>query len=337
MMRLSVLLLAGAAILAPMAVHADAARDAANAAALQPAISPKVLPGRGLAQHDFLYCGEYDFIHDQQTLHLVRGGREVWSYSIPFHIVLDDWQDGQEFGDCSLLANGDVLLTTRFGARQVRPDKTVVWEYQATRPHTEIHSIQPIGDHRVLMAVNGNPARLMIIDTQKSVIEKTVVLPTGNPGYEHGQLRRVRMTPSGTFLAAQMDLNEVVEYDGDGKAIWSVDAPEPWSAVRLANGHTLIGGNEYGYVREVDAAGKTVWELTRADLPGYLIGHVQEVIRLPNGNTVFTNWVAGHSKPEDWAKTAQIIEVTPDKKVVWALRSWDHPDLGPASALQILK
>ncbi len=336
MRNLITCLLAGAVLSLPTLALADA-HDVANAEASQPAVSPKMLPGNGLAQHDFLYCGEYDFTHDQQILHLIRGGREVWSYSIPFHILLDNWADGQEFGDCSLLSNGNVLLTTRFGAREVQPDKTVVWEYQATRQHTEIHSIQPIGDDRVLMTVNGDPARLMIIDTRKNTIEKTIVLPTGKPSYEHGQFRRVRMTKAGNFLAAQMDLNKVVEYDSSGLAIWSVDAPEPWSAVRLDNGHTLIGGNEYGYVREVDASGKTVWELTRADLPGYLIGHVQEVIRLPNGNTVFTNWIAGHTKPEDWAKTAQIIEVTPDKKVVWALRSWDNPGLGPASALQILK
>jgi hypothetical protein len=33
----------------------------------------------------------------------------------------------------------------------------------------------------------------------------------------------------------------------------------------------------------------------------------------------------------------QILEVTPDKKVVWGLREWKDPnDLGPASAIQLL-
>jgi hypothetical protein len=33
----------------------------------------------------------------------------------------------------------------------------------------------------------------------------------------------------------------------------------------------------------------------------------------------------------------QAIEVTPGKKVVWALRSWTPPaDLGPATTIQIL-
>ena len=33
----------------------------------------------------------------------------------------------------------------------------------------------------------------------------------------------------------------------------------------------------------------------------------------------------------------QVIEVTPEKKLVWALRSWEEPaNLGPASNIQIL-
>jgi hypothetical protein len=32
-----------------------------------------------------------------------------------------------------------------------------------------------------------------------------------------------------------------------------------------------------------------------------------------------------------------VLEVTPDKKVVWALRSWTgDADLGPASSIQLL-
>jgi len=30
------------------------------------------------------------------------------------------------------------------------------------------------------------------------------------------------------------------------------------------------------------------------------------------------------------------VEFTPDKKVVWVLRSWEKPDLGPSTTIQIL-
>jgi len=40
--------------------------------------------------------------------------------------------------------------------------------------------------------------------------------------------------------------------------------------------------------------------------------------------------------PKQWPGSVQVLEVTPEKKVVWALRQWDQPDLGPASSLQLL-
>jgi hypothetical protein len=48
---------------------------------------------------------------------------------------------------------------------------------------------------------------------------------------------------------------------------------------------------------------------------------------------LINNWV-GSAATEDWPKIVQLIEVTPEKKVVWALRDWTT--LGPASSTQLL-
>ncbi len=119
--------------------------------------------------------------------------------------------------------------------------------------------------------------------------------------------------------------NKVVEYTLDGKEIWSVNAKSPWSAIRLHNGNTLISGDWSKYTREVNMKGETVWELTQADVPFTLYNN-QTANRLANGNTVISNWCAGNPKPEEWKGTVQVFEVTPDKKVVWALSSWENPD-----------
>jgi hypothetical protein len=57
------------------------------------------------------------------------------------------------------------------------------------------------------------------------------------------------------------------------------------------------------------------------------------VLRVANGNTLINNWVGSVPTPE-WPRVAQLIEVTPDRKVVWALRDWTI--LGPASYTQLL-
>ena len=82
--------------------------------------------------------------------------------------------------------------------------------------------------------------------------------------------------------------------------------------------------------------GETVWEFTQADAPEYKLGNIQTAQRLANGNTVMCCWIAGNNDTRQWAGTVQVLEVTPAKKIVWALSSWENPDLGPATSIQLL-
>jgi hypothetical protein len=247
----------------------------------------------------------------------------VWTYSIP---------GKEELGDCTMLSNGNIVFSRRLGASEITPDKKIVWNYDAP-PGTEIHTTYPIGLDRVLIMQNGDPARLMVIHKATGKVEKELILPTANPKNVHGQFRHARVTRAGTFLVPHMDLGKVVEYSAEGKEIWSVPAPSAWAAVRLKNGNTLISGNQHGYAREVNSKGETVWEINKNDLPGITLLTVQEVDRLANGNTVICNW-SGSLPLADWPTTVQIVEVTPAKKVVWALQDWKT--LGPSSAIQLL-
>jgi hypothetical protein len=271
-----------------------------------------------------LYCGEWQRRStSDQTMHIVRDGKIVWSYTNPIK---------GELGDCSMLENGNILFSRQFGASEITPDKKIVWNYDGA-PGTEIHTTWPVDRDRVLVMQNGNPATLMIINKRSGRIERSLPLPTRNPQSVHGQFRHVRMTPEGNFLVAHLDLGKVVEYDVEGKEIWSAAAPSAWAAVRLKNGNTLISGNQHGYIREVNRQGEVVWEIDKNDLPSIPLHTVQEVTRLANGNTLINNWV-GSVPQEEWPKVVQLVEVTPDKKVVWALRDWTT--LGPASSTQLL-
>src|SRR5213075_1350448 len=90
--------------------------------------------------------------------------------------------------------------------------------------------------------------------------------------------------------------------------------------------------------REITRNGNIVWDYPVTDIPGYKITNPQLSVRLPNGNTLINNWL------NSWSTTVnprnapvQAIEVTPDKKIVWALRSWTNPvNLGPSTTIQLL-
>ncbi|MGF7077677.1 hypothetical protein [Mucilaginibacter sp. UYCu711] len=292
------------------------------------------LPGKGAKQHDFLYAGEWDLRKPtEQSMFLVRGGKVVWKYSIPMKTATGMIQ---EFDDATLLSNGNIVYACMSGAGLITPEKNILWQYICA-PGTETHSCQPIGKDSVLMVLNGlkGVGKVLIFNTATNKLLKEIAISTTGSG-SHYQFRHVRITPGHkTFMIGLLNEHKVVEMDFDGKEVWSIAAKSAWSAIRLHNGNTLISGDTEGSTREVNPKGETVWEFKPADAP-FKIGHSPTAQRLANGNTVITNWMADDTNTANWAGTVQLFEVTPDKKIVWALSAWKNPDLGPATSIQIL-
>ena len=287
-------------------------------------MTPAILPGAGLAQHDFFYAGE----QKQHQMYIVKKGKVVWSYI--------DANSRGEISDAVLMSDGNILFAHQYGVSVMAPDKHLIWNYDAPAG-TETHTAQPIGKDHVLFIQNGDPAILRVVNIRTNKTVREFGLSTGNPKSVHGQFRHARLTDAGTVLVAHMDNKKVVEYDDTGKEVWSVAIESPWSAERLKNGNTLIATNKK-LVREVNPKGETVWEVTAADVPDYLISGFQIATRLANGNTLVNNWLNSWNTAVDRANgPVQALEFTPDKKLVWALRAWTDPaDLGPATTIQVL-
>lgn len=286
-----------------------------------------------LQKHPFLYTGEWDYRKPMQNMFVVRDGKIVWSYGIP---LKNEKGEMEELGDATMLKNGNIVFCRKVGASMITPDKQIIWNIAAD-PGCEIHSVQPIGLDKVLVVQNGNPAKAMFINTKKNKTEKVIVLPSGKPGSSHLQFRRVRLTSTNTILAAHLDNNKVAEYNLKGKEIWAYTVNGPWGAVRLKNGNTLISSYP-SLVTEVNKKGEVVWEFSDKDVPNLKCFIFQEVSRLENGNTLICNWCPVHLKEtNEWTNTVQVLEVSPDKKVVSILNEWNEPlDLGPASSIQLL-
>ncbi len=277
---------------------------------------------RGLDRHPLLYAGE-----GYNILFVVNQGKVVWTYATG---------RGGEIDDVWMLSNGHILFTMQFHVYEVTPQKEIVWKYDPPQD-TEVHTCQPIGLDRVMLVRNGLPPHLMIINKRTGAVEVDGELqapsPT-DPRTVHAQFRRARVTAQGTYLAAHLNMNKVVEYDRNFKPVWSYDIPTPWAAVRLRNGNTLIDDERERLVREVDPKGQTVWEFRQTDLPaGIAFRNIQTADRLANGNTVIFSSTGG-AKPEDRPGLIQAVEVTPEKKVVWVLQDWKN--LGPATTAQFL-
>lgn len=283
--------------------------------------SPDAIPGNGLSHFDFFYAGEAK----KQNMYTVRNGKIVWSYT---HTASKG-----EISDAVMLSNGNILFAHQFGITEITSDKKVVWSYDAPEG-TEIHTAVPIGKERVLFLRNSNPAKLIVINKTSNSVEKELILPVANPNFVHGHFRHARLTKAGTILVAHMDLGRLSEYDSDGKELLKFDVPGIWSAEELTNGNILIV--EKNAVKEINRKLETIWEYPFSLAKGYVISP-QTAIRLPNGNTIVNSWFnqwSGTGKVDLNNQPVQAIEVTPDKKIVWALREWMAPnDLGPSTTI----
>jgi len=225
-----------------------------------------------------------------------------------------DWEyDGAtNCNDLWVLPGGNLLFNTGQGVKEVTRDKKVVFDYEST---SDIYACQRLANGNTFIG-ECNAGRLLEVDPAGRVVKALNLLPAGTTG-GHAYMRNARKLANGNYLVAHYGLKVVREYDSEGHLVREIPAAGgPHSAVRLPNGNTLIAcadGPGGSRVFEVDAAGKTVWQAQGRELPGVTLKFMAGLERLPNGDTIMANWL-GHNQ---FGTTADLIEVTPDKRVVW--------------------
>src|SRR3954471_3450576 len=245
--------------------------------------------------HSFLATGADTFIAGE-------AGQIEWKYPLS---TRDGW----------VLPNGNLLLTvsqsTNYpggGVVELTREQKVLFEYKGTQ--SEVNTAQKLANGNIVLTEAGPKPRLLEIDAHgKTLVEFPLQCQLTN---FHMQSRMTRKLPNGNYLVPQLLDKVVREYDRSGKVQWETATPNwPFTAIRLANGNTLIDCTYGNLSIEVDLAGKTVWQISNDDLPSPLIKDACGAQRLPNGNTVITSYGIG-------ANRTKLIEVTPEKKVVWS-------------------
>jgi hypothetical protein len=230
--------------------------------------------------------------------------------------------------DCWLLPNGNYLIAYVAGAQELTPAKEVVWEYKAPEG-TEVDGCQPLPDGNVLVVECGS-SRIVEVD-RAGKIAKEIKLETSPDIKLHNQFRGTRKTREGHYLVCFKGEGKVVELDGDGKVLRKIQVPgDPHEVVPLPEGHLLITCGDGHKVIEIDAQEKVVWELNETDLPGNPLRLMAGCQRLPDGHTIFCNYL-GHGH---LGQQPQFFEITPDKQVVWQFE--DHANFKTINQIQVL-
>lgn len=276
-----------------------------------------------LSRHNFFYAGQ----SKQRRMFIMKDGQVAWSYQ-------NHLKRG-EISDAVLMDDGHILVAHQYGVAEVTQDHQTIWSYAAPEG-TEIHTIQPIGQTHVVFVQNGKPAKVVVMEIPSCSIVREFELPINEKGSVHGQFRNARLSSRGTLLVANMALGCIHEFTSDGKEVDRWEGFLPWSVQEMPKtGNLLITGRK-GLVQEITRQGKTVWQLNTTD---YGVTQPQKTVRLKNGGHLINNWY------NEWSKTpmdtlnapVQAIEVDKNGKLVWQLRAWKKPDLGPSTTIQLLE
>ena len=160
-------------------------------------------------------------------------------------------------------------------------------------------------------------------------VRSTVKLPTSEKEAHH-QLRAFHALPTGNLLAALEGEGAAREVDPAGKLVWEVTGlANVFEALRLENGNTLVACGTQKRVIEVTREGKVVWELTAQDVPDVNLTWVTSLQVLKNGHYLVGNFLRGQE-----GRGAHAFEVTRDKRVVWAYE--DHDRVKTATMVRAL-
>ena len=204
-----------------------------------------------------------------------------------------------------------VLVSVSYGKNILAITKAngdVIWSHKTSGPEKG-HA----GHHDVHMLPNGN---ILFHETWQDVKEitlgKKIVMDFDCANSNGNQGKRVNVhafsrLANGNTQIVESGVGRVIDVDGSGKLIRSFALkPEGTSSTRWARatpqGTLLVCSEQPGVVTEYDKDGNVVWD--------YLIKtRVYGAIRLKNGNTLIASG-SGNS----------VVEVTPDKKVVWEIK-----------------
>jgi hypothetical protein len=177
-----------------------------------------------------------DCVREGQVVEYDRQGRVLWSYRVASPV------------SCQRLPNGNTFIATQIHLLEVSRAGRQVLNLRFAK-HIHWARVMPNGNIAYLHS-NGLLCVLTKEGKQLKAIRVGDVQAWGS----------FEIVGDNHFLVCQYSANKVVELDGDGKVVWSVEVRAPTCAVRIPGGHTLVSAGEEHRVIEFNADGKRVWE-----------------------------------------------------------------------------
>jgi hypothetical protein len=230
------------------------------------------------------------------------------------------WDSGKAAArDGFVLPNGNVLIAWSDEVKEFTRDQQIVFRFARSADAKEIGTVERLENGRTLITELGPKPRLLEVEADGKIVVDCPLKPETDNA--HMQTRMARKLSNGNYLVPHLLAFKVKEYSptGDVLSEFKTDMDDlggrkaenwPFTAIRLANGNTLVNLTHGNKTVEMDATGKMVWKISNEDFPNEKpFADPCGGQRLPNGNTVIASYGS--------RGTIKVFEVTADKKLVW--------------------
>lgn len=229
------------------------------------------------------------------------------------------WDSGKEAArDGYVLPNGHVLICWSDVVHEYDNDKNIVFTYELSEANQELGTAVRLDNGRTMITELGDKPRIVEVDTAGEILLEVPLQPDTDNA--HMQTRMARKLANGNYLVPHLLAFAVKEYTPAGEVVktFPTDLAElggreaenwPFTAIRLANGNTVVNLTHGNKTVEMDGEGHVVWKVSNEDFDHDPFDDPCGAQRLPNGNTVITSYHAQEG--------IKVFEVTPEKEIVW--------------------
>lgn len=233
-------------------------------------------------------------------------------------------QEAPLSNDLWQLPDGNLLFTTGNGVLELTADGDTAFSYQS---ECHVFACQRLANGNTFIG-ECEKGRLLEVSRKGRIVKAVTILPKGHQKDDMAFMRNARRLENGHYLVAHYGGEKVTEYDGRGRAVWSIEAKgRPHSVVRLDNGNTIVAiadADKNPRIVEYDRDGHTVWQVSNDNLPDRPLRFMSGMQYVEGEGLYVTNW-QGH---RDNATQPHLLLITRDRHI--------HTVLPPRDGIQTL-
>ena len=217
-----------------------------------------------------------------------------------------------ECNDIEVMPDGNVLYAYSKGAKLISRKYETIWDYKA-KDNEEIHSVTRLDNGGFMIAVCGEPARIVELDKDG---KQTKELPFHTVTFDtNKQFRHVAQMSDGTYVIPLMEKRKIMLLSPEGQNKGSLFIGSELTSVKaLDNGKALVSCSNGSFL-ELNPSLRIDSAIITSSIKGGSLLYVAEIIPYENGNKLIAN---SNMYSNDKSQSL-LIEIDKNNEIVWKL------------------